>query len=313
MKDKLRDMQRSILPSKARKTARWRKALNSRRTRRKNHRLERMALLDPEVEFGYPDLEHKRNVSQRARGGNESIVLDRRGADKLNHFQRWFYRRCQILGLKTQDERQSLADSILTKDLVGWHAMIHLQWIIQDGRSPHERHFRYNRGYRSYLQELKKIQEKRQELLESLIRDGRLQDLNTQISRKHNPKYKVLGYEWVGPPEVLRPNATPKPENDWIGSQHQLQERRVLKCEKVRIDKGPRELHGLRDIPKFLQDLQEACRNSPYANVQYLHKELDESGSVLGTWRRQQNAHYHPEWLRTLDEYLYKYVKGQKP
>src|ERR1041385_9409359 len=101
-KDKIKDMIRSILPSKARRAARIEKAKLNRRARRtvradiKREDLSRAKLL--------------REPDFRAMVGN------RRGADKLNHFMRW----CDAItaGMSTEDALQHVR-AILPDTLIG--------------------------------------------------------------------------------------------------------------------------------------------------------------------------------------------------
>ncbi len=106
-KDKIKDMIRSILPSKARRRARFTKAMLNRMTR---HAVRR----DLHVENPDADLRRKPYFGV--------MLRDRRGADKLNHFMRW----CSAVteGMSDQDAL-SHVKSILPDSLIGQHAYGH--------------------------------------------------------------------------------------------------------------------------------------------------------------------------------------------
>ncbi len=109
--NKIKDMIRSILPSKRRKTAREAKAL----TNRKHRRRIREALRDPEFA--------KQNLHRGAYQG--ANVSWRRAGDKLNHFMRW----CKaITSDMNADDALSRVRSILPHSLVGDHAYSHWEW-----------------------------------------------------------------------------------------------------------------------------------------------------------------------------------------
>src|SRR5262249_48728894 len=113
-KDKIKQMIRGILPSKARRRARFAKAMLNRKARRKVRH-------DLHVE------NPKANLRRKPRLG--WVVWERRGADKLNHFMRW----CEAIteGMSTEDAL-SYVRSILPDSLIGDHAYghwrDHLKW-----------------------------------------------------------------------------------------------------------------------------------------------------------------------------------------
>ncbi len=106
-KDKLKDMIRSILPSKARRRARFEKALRNRIVRHSVSADLRSGKLDG-------DLRRLPYLSD--------VVSNRRGADKLNHFMRW----CEAVteGM-TMQEAFDHVRALLPDSLIGDHAYGH--------------------------------------------------------------------------------------------------------------------------------------------------------------------------------------------
>ncbi|HJT17890.1 MAG TPA: hypothetical protein VJ853_10895 [Thermoanaerobaculia bacterium] len=109
--DKLKDMVRSVLPSKNREAARKAKASESRRARR----IARTELRRGEVEVHIePD--------------QSATVARRRDGDKLSHFMRW----CNaITSDMTQREALDYVRSILPKNLIGDHAYFHWELFVR--------------------------------------------------------------------------------------------------------------------------------------------------------------------------------------
>src|SRR5262245_58895342 len=106
-KDKIKDMIRSILPSKARRRARFTKAMLNRTARRTVRH-------DLHAENLDADLRRKPHFTW--------MVWERRGADKLNHFMRW----CEaITAGMSDDDALGYVKSILPDSLIGRHAYGH--------------------------------------------------------------------------------------------------------------------------------------------------------------------------------------------
>ena len=106
-RNKIKDMIRSILPSKARRRARLTKATLNRNVRRAVRH-------DLNVENFDADLRRKPYF--------RSMLWERRGADKLNHFMRW----CEAItaGMSAEDAL-SYVRSLLPDSLIGDHAYGH--------------------------------------------------------------------------------------------------------------------------------------------------------------------------------------------
>ena len=109
-RDKIKDMVRSILPSKARRTARELKRLKSRQVRRTVR--QELHADDPET----TSADWNREADQSA------IVWRRRGADKLNHFMLWGD---AITNGMPANEALSFVRALLPKNLIGRHAYGH--------------------------------------------------------------------------------------------------------------------------------------------------------------------------------------------
>lgn len=107
-KDKLRDMVRSILPSKNREAARAAKALTNRAHRRGVH-----------AHLRHDDGERVDLTRPASQWEN---VWQRRGGDKLNHFMRWCER---ITAGMTAEEALDHVRALLPRTLVGDHAYGH--------------------------------------------------------------------------------------------------------------------------------------------------------------------------------------------
>lgn len=130
---KARDMARSVLPSTARKGAREARAIVHGRERAHErqvlHHLRRC--LDPE------DYDGDLGVSSRHRGDVSDMVDDRRGADKVGPLVAWAERLVQrdpALLAATPEDREVHFRKILPPGLIGNHAIVHLWWVLDEGR-----------------------------------------------------------------------------------------------------------------------------------------------------------------------------------
>ena len=132
-KDKIKDMIRSILPSKARRRARFEKAMLNREVRHSVRHDLRVENLDA-------DLRRQPYLGW--------VVWERRGADKLNHFMRW----CEAIteGMSTEDAL-SYVRSILPDSLIGDHAYGH--WEAHRKPNPYRWHIgrTYERSEQSFV------------------------------------------------------------------------------------------------------------------------------------------------------------------
>ncbi len=67
--------------------------------------------------------------------GISVIVSDRREADKLNHFIRWFKSKVEAVGLTSPKERESYARHLLGHGLIADHAIGHLYFVIEENHA----------------------------------------------------------------------------------------------------------------------------------------------------------------------------------
>lgn len=114
--DKLRQMARSILPSRWRGAARAKAHLKRATRREVKCHLSQLTrdVAAWEDEYGLDD---------DAWVG--PVVRDRRGSDKLAHFERWAAR---VTAALPQTDRLSAVRAVLPKGLIGQHAVEHLRW-----------------------------------------------------------------------------------------------------------------------------------------------------------------------------------------
>lgn len=118
-KPKSFDMARSILPSKARKNARTNKRLLHKKNRAEIR--ERLHHSDWDDD---PMFDHC--WTPRYMQDWETIVYDRRAADKLNHFERWAEK--VTADVRPEDKLSSIA-SVLPDGIIGEHALSHLRFL----------------------------------------------------------------------------------------------------------------------------------------------------------------------------------------
>jgi hypothetical protein len=128
-REKIKVMQRSILPSQARRMARERKRKLVRQNRRSNSAALACYQGPGEYVVGLWD-DDSWDLSYWA-GPNRAyygeIIYDRRSADKLSHFEVWAYHRTKHL---RPEDRWSKISGLLPKGVIGDHAMSHLDFLI---------------------------------------------------------------------------------------------------------------------------------------------------------------------------------------
>jgi hypothetical protein len=115
--DKAKEMARSILPSRSRKGQAYRASIHRSMRREVNLSLRRLerdpSEWDEGVEFGEGPAREL-----------PSFVSQRRGQDKLNHFERWAIERTKEM---PKEHRLGHLRSLLPGGLIGQHAMLHLK------------------------------------------------------------------------------------------------------------------------------------------------------------------------------------------
>lgn len=163
--EKLRDMVRSILPSKNREAARKAKKRETRRARR---------TVRVDVHRDDPRADLRRDADQRMN------VQWRRDGDKLNHFMRWCSERTYGMSL---DEALAYVRRILPRNLIGDHAFGH--W---------ETHAKYRHHPRPRFRELleraaqRMYDQTRHRLRRALeLAPDQLGVLNAEIKRRKEP------------------------------------------------------------------------------------------------------------------------------
>lgn len=156
-----RDMARSILPSKNRRPARAAKARITRASRhRVRGRLQSVASRGDIDEWDERfDLREDTTIDVRM------AVRHRRGGDKLNHFERWAVATTRDI---RPDDRLSNLRARLPENLIGWHAMSHLERRPELNPALQTSYWRWNWEQRRRAQREAVLQERRQ--LEDAVR-----------------------------------------------------------------------------------------------------------------------------------------------
>ena len=135
MSNKTKDMVRSILPSKWRKTARKKKAAIKRHGRRNAKKMLRT---------GDPDEFHLDELKGRDLGYDsmQGTVQERRYADKLAPMMRWAVR---ITKDMPQKERLDHMRSLLPSGVIGEHALEHLR-MLEEFKNPDDLSYSWRYG-----------------------------------------------------------------------------------------------------------------------------------------------------------------------
>lgn len=131
-KPKSFDMAKSILPSKARKAARESKrALHQQNRARIHTTLSQYRGPAADVCELYDDEDNDLffNPDPHKHAGYDTIVSDRREADKLNHFVRWAK---EITKGMTERQAHDYMAALVPEGLIGDHAMTHLYMFQQN-------------------------------------------------------------------------------------------------------------------------------------------------------------------------------------
>lgn len=143
--EKTRTMQRSVLPSTARKQARKERRLIHKRQRARERDLligvGRAAGFGAQSDFDPdPDFREGRRLSD-----THWMVIDRRGADKIGPLTRWAAATVDAdpdLRDAPLHERVAYFAALLPDDLIGKHAVQHIEWALKcrGGGSWRDRH-----------------------------------------------------------------------------------------------------------------------------------------------------------------------------
>lgn len=300
--EKRLQMARSILPSRARKSARSRKTQYKRQNRRKINMLCQAAARDWEVVedahfHEYPD--HQIAM----------VVGDRRDADKLNHFERW----APLVTEGPPDARLAQMRAMLPKGLIGYHAISHLEWYDEFRLCPHlyKSRPRYARNVPRKL-----TRSDMAALLYKVIEDNRTHRLFNQFMRlRHRPTEWIVGYHDVN---VIISTQVSRGYT-WSRDTGAI-------TEKVGPD--ARLCTGFGDIDTFLDDVFDAARSKPRIKVKktilerrihrasYYRRSQEEqvkthtyvTESVI---KHRPNPKSHSEWLAAVREFLGYYRTTQ--
>jgi hypothetical protein len=300
--EKVRQMARSILPSTWRVSAR-----KSLRAIKQRHR----AMVRQELRLLDEDNEPRDSFNPRGYPSGEIafVVRERRGADKLGHFEKWAVE--VTAGIAEVDGRRATMRAMLPKGLIGDHAMSHLE--NYEAFEPDA--YRYGRrpGLKATTPEEQRAAAKasreaaharRVRVLEDVVRTGwghRLLNANIKHSTVQHPVWTV-GHPVRVPAGSYGRHMT------------------VLRDEFVDTDVGPtrpRKLGGLGDVEAFLRDLYAATRDAtvevdPYivrdvrpVRYHYWNSTMERRTYVYEYVRTTRtNPSYHPEWLRSVDEFV---------
>jgi hypothetical protein len=297
--EKRLQMARSILPSKAAKTARRRKTQHKRRNRRKINMLLAEAARDweavEEEDFhAYPN----REIAY--------AVRERRNADKLNHFERW----APLVTSGPPDQRLAQMRAMLPKGLIGFHAISHLEFYDEFRTCPHL--YNWGGGSRDPIT-VRARQMKRAEMARFIYRfieDNRVHRLfNDWMKACHKPVEWLVGYK---PVEV-----TDGPPIGWSRNPRGRDPNGIYEF----VGPKARWCTGLGDIEDFLDDLYAAARAPARVPVKkkiltrYFYKvgykpETDRTYTVETVVKARPNPDRHGEWLHGLRTFILAYLKS---
>lgn len=191
--DKVRQMARSILPSTSRHASRARPVIH-RAERHRARAATRAMLKDPEL---WDEGCDEPDVMQREIG---VMVRDRRGADKLNHFERWAVKRTREM---PAEARLGHLAGVLPPGLIGEHAMTHLEHnpeLMSEERQRVEFPWRFRKPRRRYLDDgecarlLRELLEVRDghRLFNLALKHGTVEVPGQPLTRRRVPAVRLL-------------------------------------------------------------------------------------------------------------------------
>ena len=264
---KIKDMVRSILPSTKRKWAREAKAEENGRGRSRVRR----SLVEISKDLDRADdVDFKENLTRIA---IHRVKRERRDSDKVSPLLRW----APIVTSGEPDERLAQIGKMMPKNTIGRHAIVHLGFMKEFDPEADARAARWELYDARLFKERQKADkansdERRARLLRLVIETNGMQKLlNDLMKSTHHTK-------WVWIPN---PNFKPNDPIDAINTQT---------ISRPVGPRAPRVLKGIGDIESFVNDLH-AASIWPYVKGMSA-QEVENSGL------------HHPEWLRTLDEFL---------
>lgn len=292
--EKKLQMARSILPSKARGAARWRKAEIKRNNRRAINQKLHLAARDHEFV-------EEEDLTEFPDAELISAMWDRRGRDKLNHFERWAV---EITADLPKEDRLGYMRSILPKNLIGDHALLHLRF--RDEFAIDE--FKYRRaGYHYYTKVQRELsREDKAQLLYDIIVDGRAHRMLNRLLRERHS-----GVRWVVRYEEYTDTRT-----RWVDGRPVFDSFKTLRAVYEKVGPEARYPTGIGDIYSFFDDISKAARGYSKITVPpYVQKIVKASGPGMDpiidekveTTRR--NPDFHPEWATAFDLFLRCWLK----
>lgn len=302
--EKRREMMRSILPSKAAKSAKEEKRLLNRKLRTRASSALRQIRDEEDWENSNFDFW---DDGQEQR---QWIISDRRGADKLAHFMRWAEHTAKDI---PDGEKMGYIKGLLPgKGIIFDHACGHLEHL--DGFSTNEYDGWISYGRRSGRETLN-----RADLILQLKKVCEVRDfhtyLNDAIRKSHKKTY------WT---RILRIE------------EYDYQETRYVEGELVKVgepevktrthtetrDKttAPRQLMGMDDVEDFVDDIIYASRCNSLIEKRGYRGDMKDP-SVRYSWMNESvitknnmanNPDYHPEWLNIVKPFIEDFMKGNK-
>lgn len=250
-KAKTKTMLRSILPSSGRKVAKKRKDNLHRYNRRiANNRLHNYKGYVDDLEEYYDDDNYDYNLWLEPHNSSiddwDDIVYDRRGKDKLAHFETWAY--LKTLHLPPEDRFDKIASMV--SGVLGTHAMSHLEFLKYDPLERNTWHdhlprqYRQNRYVNQYLSNQKRIRIQLTAAVSAIAHDKKKRDAFNAYMIK---------------------NASLDIEDVYVYNYDHLESiyhyRKAL-SQQI-LHKGARTLNGYHDVTRFINDIYAAQKVDP--------------------------------------------------
>lgn len=310
--EKKKQMARSILPSTRSRWARF----EQRRINKQNRQKVRQ-----ELHKALYDEDYREEGDFYAEPDWGWYVRERQEGDKLNHFMKWAE---EITKDVPRDDRLAKIKAILPDNLIGWHAVSHLEFrdhFMTDAELDNQRWYYRDRKDPEIKANRRRQEEARQErehrLLREIVEDNRIHRLlNQWMNRHHKTNEWHLGYT-----TKTRTIKDKMGIGDWVWT---TQRKQQIPITELVGPEEPRLLGGLGDIEDFLRDLDEACRKPRVKVEPFLKRDIRNTRYY---WRNkpptvptyvwesiqeyQVNPDRHPEWRRAMRAFLNLYEKAE--
>lgn len=269
-RNKVKDMVRSVLPSKRRSGARFAKQEMHQNSRRENRQNVSPMARDPELFEDY--LDDAKWVKKQTR---ENVGMRREG-DKIRPLMRWAPKVTHGL----HDKRLAQLRALMPPNTIGEHAIGHVRYLEQFENPNDPMVLKYGRRSKRKYDKKRKPESLESQLRKMLEEEPWLHGhLNDWMKKHHHIQYKVVGREVVrSHGQVLMAHGTTPMMRD------------------ITVVVGPkhaRTLKGMGDIKDFVADLDAASRYS--RTVRYsssMNRYLDDAGK------------FHPEWMEALKSFV---------